>query len=175
MESCTFHYVMHIINIQLYTMMKNERILAMIVLLAIGSCTLMAQTLVIWQKDGSKVYYNLDESPKTTFTPEELVMTTSTAVIKYPLANILRYTYETEATNIGEMKSPNIGIKQNGDELIVVGLPLGKSITVFSADGKQLMSKRSDGSNRLTLSLSGLPAGVYVIKAENMTYKLMKL
>ena len=140
----------------------------------LGLDTLQAQTLIILQKDGSKVYYNLDEQPITTFTTDELVITTSMASFSYPLASISRYTYEGGALGISNTEAQGISISQNGDGIFVTGLPAGKSVTVYGVDGKPLLSKRSDGSNRLSLSISKLPVGVYVIKAETVTYKITK-
>lgn len=146
-----------------------------ILLLAIfGFSTANSQTLVIWQKDGSKVYYSLDEQPKTTFTTEDLVITTNDATINYPLSNIQRYTYESGSLGINDIKTQGIAISHHGEDIIVTGLPIGKSISIYSIDGKLLLSRQSDGSNRQTLSLSALPTGVYIIKAETINYKFMK-
>lgn len=140
----------------------------------LGISTAKSQTLVVWQKDGGKVYYNLDDQPKTTFTANDLVITAAQTTISYPLAKILRYTYESGSQGIDDVKEQGICITHRADEVIVTGLPQGKTISVFGADGKQLLSRRSDGSTRQTLSLIKLPIGVYVIKAETVNYKFMK-
>lgn len=134
----------------------------------------MAQRLIIWQKDGSKVSYNLDEQPKTTFTSEDLVITTATSTISYPLAKIQRYTYEGAQLSVRDVKSQGISISHNGDLIIVKGMTSGKNVTVYSMDGVQLLSKLSDGAEQLSLSLSSLPMGAYIIKADEITYKFMK-
>lgn len=154
------------------TVLKTMAII--LLLLIVGRGITMAQRLVIWQKDGSKVSFNLDEQPKTTFTTDDLVITTKTRSVNYPLSIIKRYTYEGDALSVRDIKVPCISIAQHQDEIIVKNLPVGKSATVFAIDGKQLISKCSDGSPTLTLSLSKLPCGVYVIKAEEVTYKFTK-
>ena len=161
---------------QLKTVMRPKTILTfMILLLALFlSGTVRAQQLVIWQKDGTKVIYNLDEQPKTTFTMEDLVITTATTTINYPLARIQRYTYEGGALSIRDAKAESISISHDGDLITVKGLASGKSVAVHRVDGIQLLSKRSDGSDRLTLSLENLSSGVYVIKADEITYKFLK-
>lgn len=146
----------------------------MLLLLFIGRGVTMAQRLIIWQKDGSKVSYNLDEQPKTTFTSEDLVITTATSTISYPLAKIQRYTYEGAQLSVRDVKSQGISISHNGDLIIVKGMTSGKNVTVYSMDGVQLLSKLSDGAEQLSLSLSSLPMGAYIIKADEITYKFMK-
>ena len=148
--------------------------MTMLLLLFIGRGVTMAQRLVIWQKDGSKVSYNLDEQPKTTFTTEDLVITTATSTISYPLAKIQRYTYEGAQLSVRDVKSQGISISHDGDLIIVKGLASGKNVIVYSMDGVQLLSKLSDGSGQLTLSLGSLHLGAYVIKADEITYKFLK-
>lgn len=156
--------------------MKLKTILTIMILLMSMFCsgTLHAQRLVIWQKDGSKVSYNLDEQPKTTFTADDLVITTATTTVNYPLSKIQRYTYEGAQLSVRNVKEQGISISHDGNNIIVKGLPKGKSMTIHRIDGTQLLAKRSDGSARLTLSLNSLPAGVYVIKADEITYKFLK-
>lgn len=153
------------------TLIKTTVILLLVMF---GINTASSQTLVIWQKDGSKVYYSLDECPKTTFTAEELVITTNNTTINYPLSKIQRYTYESGSLGINDTKVKGIAISHHGNQITVTGLLSGKSIYLYSIDGKQLLSKQSDGSNRQTLFLSEFPAGVYIIKAETINYKFMK-
>ena len=156
--------------------MKTKTILffSILLLAVLYSGSSSAQRLVIWQKDGSKVNFDLNERPKTTFTAEDLIITTATAAISYPLAIIQRYTYEGGALSVQNVKADGIRILHKGDNVIVKGLTNGKSITVYSIDGKQLKTKRSDGSDCFTLSLANLPLGVYMIKADEITYKILK-
>lgn len=154
------------------TVLKTMAII--LLLLIVGRGSTMAQRLVIWQKDGSKVSYNLDERPKTTFTTDELVITTATTTINYPLAKIQRYTYEGGSLSVRDVKTDGITISHEGDVIIVKGLVMGKSVAVYSVDGIQRLVKRSDGSDYLTLSLAKLPAGVYMIKADEINYKFLK-
>lgn len=102
------------------------------------------------------------------------MITTAQTTINYPLAKILRYTYEDSSQGINDTKELGICITHRSDEVIVTGLQQGKTIFAYGADGKQLISKRSDGSKRQVLSLSQLPTGVYVIKAETVNYKFTK-
>ena len=156
--------------------MRSKTILTITILLLtlFFSENICAQRLVVWQKDGTKVSYDLDERPRTTFTQEDLVITTATATISYPLAKIRRYTYEGGTLSVQYVKADGISISHEGDNVIVKGLTNGKSVTVYSIDGKQLKAKRSDGSDSLTLSLKNLPDGVYMIKADEITYKFLK-
>lgn len=133
-----------------------------------------AQTLVIVQHDDSKVFYNLDEEPLTTFTPDDLVIKTQSTTISYPLNTIKQFMYEKGVTGVEEVSRDGVCISQKDDQIIVTGLPIGKSVSLYSTDGYQIAKQVSDGSQRTILSLSQLPAGVYIVKADNVTYKTTK-
>lgn len=137
-------------------------------------CNVNAQTLVIIQQDNSKIYYNLDEEPLTTFTPDDLVIKTQSTTISYPLNTIKQFMYEKGATGVEEVSRDGICISQDGNRIVVTGLPSGKSVTLYSTDGYQIAKQVSDGSQRTILSLSQLPSGVYIVKADNITYKTTK-
>ncbi len=155
-------------------MIKNLLTIIVLLLALFNSESAQAQRLVIWQKDGSKVSYDLDEEPMTTFTTTDLVITTKKATINYPLSMIHRYTYEGFPSGLADAKAHGISISHDGNNIIIKGLETGKTAAVYSVNGIQLQAKRSNGSDRLVLSLNQLPAGVYVIKADEITYKFTK-
>ena len=79
-------------------MMKKKRLalILTVLLFALPSMTwaqTIKQQLVVWQKNGDKVRYDLAELPETSFENGLLIITTSKTTEKYQLANILRYTY----------------------------------------------------------------------------------
>ena len=134
------------------------------------------QRLVVWQKTGEKVYIDLAEQPETTFAGGNLVINTQTNTISYPLKNVLRYTYEGKATAISAPKlQPNeVAFKQNGDMMVFDGLSDGAQIIVYSADGQQLSVQTAHGGQPSIVSFVGLPAGIYIVKTGDATYKFLK-
>ena len=83
------------------------------------------QRLVVWQKSGEKVYFDLAEEPETTFEDGKLVITTTKTTVFYQLENVLRYTYEGPMTGIGgpKLKPGEIIFRQG-----VTDTPLGIEI-----------------------------------------------
>ena len=58
----------------------------------------------------------------------------------------------------------------NGDSMLFDSLPDGSVIAVFDMAGATVMSHTASGSHELRLGL--LPAGVYVVRVNNMSYKV---
>ena len=78
-----------------------KKILLTAILMAfITSWSFAGPALKVWKKDKSTVLYALSEQPVTTFSNGKLVIKTSSATIEYPLADVLRYTYEGVETGI---------------------------------------------------------------------------
>ena len=62
------------------------------------------QRMVVWQRSGEKVYFDLTEEPETTFENGKLVIKTTKTTVYYLLENVLRYTFEGVSTAIDELK-----------------------------------------------------------------------
>ena len=131
--------------------------------------------LVVWQTDGSSVQYDLDECPKTTFKGDNLIITTTKMSIEYPMAKVARYTFESSNTVINNPQGHHgITVKQTENELIVCHLPKGKKASVYTVDGKLLGSVLSSGQEETILPLRQITAGTFIIKADEITYKILK-
>ena len=134
------------------------------------------QRLVVWQKSGEKVYFDLNEEPETTFEGTQLVIKTNTTTVYYQLENVLRYTYEGTMTAIDgpKLKPGEVRFMQGSDQMAFDGLPDGTTLEVYSLDGKKLFTKQALGGQRTVLSLASQPAGTYIVKVGDATYKFLK-
>ena len=134
------------------------------------------QRLVVWQKSGEKVYFDLTEEPETTFEGTQLVIKTNTTTVFYQLENVLRYTYEGTMTAIDgpKLKPGEVRFKQGSDQMAFDGLPDGTTLEVYSLDGKKLFTRQALGGQRTVLSLASHPAGTYIVKVGDATYKFLK-
>ncbi len=136
----------------------------------------VTQRLVVWQKSGEKVCFDLNEEPETTFEDGKLVIKTTRTTVYYQLANVLRYTYEgtMDAIDGPKLKPGEVRFLQGTDQMAFDGLPDGTTLEVYSLDGKKLFTKQALGGQRTVLSLASHPAGTYIVKVGDTTYKFMK-
>ncbi len=141
------------------------------------SCTSLfardAQNLVIWMRSGERVVYALEEEPVTKFIGTDLVLSTRNLTVNYPLSALQRYTYELNATSVAGVDADRrVVVSKDGDVLSFSNLASGTDVSVYSSAGSLLTSIKAGG--RTVVSLGDYPAGVYVIKVKDVTYKLMK-
>ena len=161
-------------------MMKKKRLtLILTVLLFVLPSMTWAQTikqqLVVWQKNGDKVRYDLAELPETSFENGLLIITTSKTTEKYQLANILRYTYEGVNTAVELLPNErSVSVNQEGDVITFQNLKAGTAVSIYAANGTLVEKQTASEGQPLTLSISQRPAGVYLVKAGSQTIKLLK-
>lgn len=131
--------------------------------------------VVIWTKTGEKCVYLLKEEPKISFTQEELLIETATLSATYPLSEFRRITYKEDddnpvATGIMDVKDGN---NRFGESLSFMDMAEGTLVSIYSANGTLVSAFHLSASNR-KLSLSELPQGIYLVKVNNITYKIRK-
>lgn len=132
--------------------------------------------LVVWQKSGEKVYYQLATLPETTFENGQLVIKCEgQAAVYYQLENILRYTYENVATGVDLLPSErSIEVSRDGDAVTYRNLPEGTAVSLYSAGGMLLEQRKAGDGQSLTISVANRPSGIYIVKAGKETIKLMR-
>ena len=135
------------------------------------------KTLVVLTKDGAKTEFLLGDNPKVLFEGKDLRITSAKADVTYALADILRFTYvntnPTGINELAEMDDPTEVSYQDGT-LVLSQLKEGAVVGVYSLDGKLVQQLRAGHRGTFRLNLSMLPKGVYIVKADTITYKIMK-
>ena len=131
--------------------------------------------LVITATDGTTTKYLLDGMPQVRIEKPYLVISSGMASVSLPLENLQHMHYEKatdEATAIGEIK---VFDEQGGSERIdFSNLPADASVSIFTLDGKQLYSVRPGQGKNLSLPLGSLQSGIYLVKVNDVTYKIQK-
>lgn len=142
--------------------------------LFLGLSTWAAPRLVVWQKNGEKVFYELADEPKTSFEKGKLIIVTDKVRVEYQLSNILRYTYEGFADAIEETEPTGTGFQQKGNDVRVYGVPKGTDVKLYNASGQLLSTVKADGTSAVHFSLSNKPSGVYIVSFGDESLKFMK-
>ncbi len=132
------------------------------------------QTLVLWLKNGQKVYYALSDEPHTTFKSGMLVISSNRIHSEYHLSEVLRYTFDGEFTGIDTAVEAGTGFRQSGDELDIYGLAEGTEAKLYSTNGVLLDEQNASNSRSIHFTLANQPAGVYLVKIGEQTLKFMK-
>ena len=92
--------------------------------------------LLVWQADGKVVTLSLDEEPVTTYSEGNLVITTTSKTITYPLEQVRKYTYFLpKARLLGDADGNGV---VNSDDIIEI------SLKIFGKPSEKLVEGNAD-------------------------------
>ena len=133
------------------------------------------ETLIVQLKNGSQTAFFLKDKPQVKFEGTNLKVTSTVSDISFALADVLRFTYDKkDLTGIDEAVTDPTGVAFQGDMLIISQLKANCSIGIYALDGKLLRQLTAPHTGTYRLNLSELPTGLYLVKADNITYKIAK-
>ena len=161
--------------------MKKKNILLMMSLLSLASSAYavsQVEAVVLYTKDGKKAIYSLDERPKVEYSDDYVVISTSSTHVEYSLANLHKLVFGDESIDMmideSALDENKENIQLEEDFVILSGLDVKDIITIYTLTGLKLQSYPVAGDGTVYISLSSLPQGTYVIKANSITFKLLK-
>ena len=158
-------------------MRKILFIMMALVLPMVASADDETQRLVVWLKNGEKVHFDLAQLPETSFGGGVLTIKTNTTVVAYQLANVLRYTYENIKVVDEVAMLPNehsVQVNAEGDAVTFRNLKDGTLVSLYDLSGQLLEQHTAEGLRPITVSIRNRHRGVYVVKCDSESIKLMR-
>lgn len=132
-------------------------------------------SLIILFKDQTTQTFELEDMPVITVEGLDLKVATNNADVTIPLKDIVRYYFKVNSiTGIDEVNTDQESLDYKNGILVMRGLKAGSVVSIYSLDGKlqQSITVPRDGFYRR--SLASLQSGVYIVKANSLSYKIMK-
>ena len=131
--------------------------------------------LTVYTKDGGQHEIQLFDKPEVTFESGNLCIRTNKKEVSFPLADVHHYNFEKGYFDaIEDVNAAEGGLAYHDSEVSITHLPEGTSVSVYALDGKKMLSTTVPASGICSISLRAFPTGVYVVKANDITYKILK-
>ncbi|MDO5489386.1 MAG: Ig-like domain-containing protein [Bacteroidaceae bacterium] len=137
--------------------------------------------LVVWTQDGGKVLYPLNEQPSIKHDGNGNYVVRSSAVeVQYPVADVRMFTLaDTDNPRPDQpMDIPDVSSCHNfsySDNTVrFSSLPLGSKVQVYNASGVLLRNYEVSDDGTASININDLPKGIYIIKTESITHKIIK-
>ena len=132
-------------------------------------------TLTIHQKDGQQFSFGFEDKPVITYTDNDLVLKTTKTEVQYPLSSLAKFTFTDLEDAVISIKDDKAAQMELDNYVVsITGAKSGVTVSVVGSDGKTLNSYKTDTDGSVTFSIAELPEGVYIIKSENLTCKILK-
>ncbi len=132
------------------------------------------KTIIVKTLDGTTMEYLMDRHTKVTIVKPNLVIETEGTVLKYELESMAQISYGKRfvPTGIKSAMSDGAPFKLADNSVKFNNLKLPTLVELFTLDGKLVISKTLSGN--ASFSIAQLPSGVYLLKMNNETYKILK-
>lgn len=126
--------------------------------------------------DSQTVEFAFADEPVATFDGSDLVITTDGGINKvaYGTEEIARITFREMPSGVEKTEAVSLRISVRGDVLHISGLAEGAGVKVYALDGRLVVSAAAGADQTAVADLSGLPSGVYAVKAGNESFKFIK-
>ncbi len=132
--------------------------------------------LTIQQKDGQEFSFRFEDKPVITYTATDLLLKTAKTDVQYPLETLSKLTFTVDATGVNavndDIRKPTYFI--NDYEISITDAKAGSTVSVIAPDGKVIGTYKTDPDGNVTISIEDLPAGLFFINSENLTFKVLK-
>lgn len=142
-----------------------------------GAIPFFAQgTIIIHQKDGQKCGFGFEDKPVITYTDTHLVLKTTNTEVQYPLAFLNKITFSDYDTAVQIIHDSNNSPEMTLDnfDICITGAKPNTAVSIVDSGGKTLDNFQIDANGTTTFNIEKLPQGVYIIKADNFTCKILK-
>lgn len=129
--------------------------------------------LQVWQSDGKVMNISLDEQPVTTYSDGQLIITTTKTTVTFPLEQVVKYIY-ADASGISSPNAVGSKMSADGETITFTGLKANTPVSLYTVAGQLVNTVTATGQSKTVVSVSKFPVGVYVVKANDMTFKITK-
>lgn len=153
--------------------MNFKRLFLFLALLLFVVTGLKAQTLVLHHADGTTTDVQLYLMPRIQFQNDRVLITSSVLDMDYPKENVLRFSYKGVSSGIESVKDKAEFSRENS-QLVFHGIQQSDKVAVYNVNGIRVPVTLSRQGNDVSLPLSAIPSGVYVLNVNGRTSKFTK-
>ncbi len=157
------------------------RAFALLTLLLLPAQTLLARVaeenvtcMVLTLTDGTINRFALTDAPMVTYEGDNLVVSAGEEQFTTALSGISQLTFEQVPTGINEMSEESPKPVFTPGQARFEGLKTHATVNIYTIDGKMLNSMRANEEGIVSIDLSTLPQGVYILRTPNQSYKIKK-
>jgi hypothetical protein len=143
-------------------------LLAVPMMLAAESLNCFVVTLA----NNQQVFYPLNEKPVLTMKDGVFTLTTTETQASYDFSNVKEFTFGALADNISSTVISRF--EQREGVFVFTGCKAGASISIYDLQGHLVASQQAGNDGCVQVLVAHLPAGVYAVKSDNVSIKILK-
>ena len=130
-------------------------------------------SLVVWQKSGTIATYRLKTHPRIKYKENKFWVISDEVEIAYSIADVNKFTLNMDDDSEDGIETLSESDEQNHSFALEKARP-GSIIRLYEISGRNLGTYTVGADGQLKYSLDNYPAGIYLIKSETTTIKIIK-
>ena len=128
--------------------------------------------LYITMTDNSETVFALADNPVVTVSGTTFLATCGSQSVSADLTSVKNYHF-SNTTDISSIQSSKETVLLQAGQAVISGVKAGTEVRIISVDGKVVMSRKAAANGSLTIDLSTLGRGVYVLSTPTTKLKMM--
>ena len=150
-----------------------KKLLFLISFLAVAG-TATAQHMVVEKTDSSNEVVKLENLKQITFNGTTVNIEQTDGSMSHASMGSIERIYFSDLSSITDINSQNENFVEylSADE-IAINSEAGSMVAIYSLTGAQLLTRRIEAQGE-AISIVGLPQGIYIVKANGRTTKIIK-
>lgn len=151
-------------------------------MLALAAMTVQAQdeysTLVVETMEGTKLEISLQKAPKVQMTDNAFIITCGEEIIGYTYGEVRKYYFKlskyVSVEPVADERTIRVTFVDNAT-VVISGVDNPEVIRLYTLDGSRVAPQVEVAEGVITVSLSALDAGFYILNIDNeQSFKLLK-
>lgn len=141
--------------------------------------TEVVKYLSVWDNNGGSVSFPLSERPRIVTDVENAVIRciTGKEEVTFAMADVHKYTLEVNEgapSGIEDIENGDGSFSRNPGSLEFENYEPGMKVSVYLVNGVMTGSYTTDNDGRLSIPTESWGTGIYLIKTDSVTYKIIK-
>lgn len=129
----------------------------------------------VWTKSGEQISFPISEKPKVTHNNDGFIVSSTSTSIEYAAADVKKFTLAPIGSDgVEPIKPLNSNICQFDNTLMLSGFRVGSIVKIITINGQTLIVETIHNDGTLSIDLSSLNKGVYIVSTESITCKFIK-
>lgn len=132
--------------------------------------------VVLKQTNGDTSVYSFSDSPQIRYADNKVKLTTSKTSVELEADNVDRIYLsqgEKDDLSVEALEADVVRYFIADGQLVVSGLEAGAVVSVYTVDGTLLVSRSAGTDGKVSLALPKSQNGIFVVKANNQTFKII--
>ncbi len=136
----------------------------------------LENAFVVYQTDGYVTGFAFSDKPVLSYSGENLVVTTNSITVQYPLAMVSKIVVEGKWQTVTGIEETTIDthFSFSDEGANVRGEKPGTPFYVFDMKGSKISQGTIDAEGKANIRLSSLPSGIYIVKTQSTSFKIKK-